>query len=66
MAGKKDKEFVMIVPRLTKGQAIKLRNSLTDTTKAMAPNSKSYIKIGRKKNMESIIKSCNRRLDVLD
>ncbi len=65
MAGKKDKEFVMIVPGLSKGQAIKLRDSLTDATKAMAPNSKSYIKIGRKKNMESIIKSCNKRLDVL-
>ena len=65
MAGKKDKEFVMIVPGLTKGQATKLRDSLTDTTKAMAPHSKSYIKIGRKKNMESIIKSCNKRLDVL-
>ncbi len=63
MAGLKDKEFVLVVPGLTKDQAKKLRDSLIGTTKTIAPNSKSYIQVGRKKNMESIIKNCNKRLD---
>ncbi len=62
MVRQKNKEFVLVVPGLTRSQAVDLRDSLQGSVKKIAPFSHSRIEVGRKKNMESIIKRCSKQI----
>ena len=62
MAGKKDQEFTLIVPGLTRKEGRELRDALVKEKQKVAPNSKATIQIGKKKNFPDLMQRCRAAL----
>ena len=62
MAGKKDQEFTLVVPGLTRKEGTVLRDVLIREKQKVAPMAKANIQIGRKKNFPNIMRRCQKAL----
>ena len=50
MAGKKDQEFTLIIPGITKKEGKAIRDALVREKKKIAPQAKASIFVGKKEN----------------
>ncbi|SFB66458.1 hypothetical protein [Butyrivibrio sp. YAB3001] len=58
MAGKRDSEITVVVPKLTRNEARYLRDEMIKNTRKIAPGARGSIAVGKKENFESIMHRC--------
>ncbi len=62
MAGNKDRELTMVVPGLSKREAIKLKERLVREKKRIAPFADASVAIGQREDFAKLAGSCIRKL----
>ncbi len=55
-------EFTMIVPDLTRAEALKMKESMISTTKRIAPKAKGSVQVGKTSNFSSLVSKCSQAL----